>query len=115
MLGIGSTATITPAATGRVMITVSGDDTDNGTAAIEHIQLLYGTGTAPSNGAAQSGTAAGNSIQSKTTAGYPTPFSITWVATGLTLSTAYWIDLSIYNSAAGSTVVQDLSVTAVEF
>ena len=98
------------------MITVSGDTYTSGTTAIEHIQLLYGTGTAPSNGAAQSGAAAGAALQVKvSTTAYPMPFSITWVATGLTVSTAYWIDLSEYNSAASAATVEDLSVTAVEF
>jgi len=115
MLGIGSTATFTPNATGRVLITVYGDNNVS-TADIVKAQIYYGTGTAPSNGASATGTAIGTNLQMKNpTSGDDTPFSLTYIITGLTVGAAYWIDLGVSNTAGATLTMQDLSVTAVEF
>jgi hypothetical protein len=120
MAGIGSTAVITPNATGRLRITVNGDIYNSTATASNAVGLYGGAGTAPSNGAAASGyTALGNPVKGRGSAaivGYGLPFSLTWVVTGLTVGTAYWIDLGFdTGTAADAANLEDLSVTATEF
>jgi hypothetical protein len=119
MAGIGGAAAITPAATGRLLVTISGDAYPSTAATDVTIGLYYGTGGAPANGAAVTGTALGNAIKfrpSSLNAGNGIPFSLTFVAAGLTVSTAYWIDLALDTSAgADAANLENLSVTAVEF
>lgn len=120
MAGIGGTATITPAETGRIRVTVNGDAyTLTGNATVK-VGLYGGTGTAPSNGAAASGyTAIGNPVSATTSyhaAGQGFPFSLSWIVTGLTLSTAYWVDLGFdTTNASDSANLENLSVTIMEF
>lgn len=99
----GLAGSITPATTGNIVITISGTinaasatTVDNGVT----YQLSYGTGGAPTSNTALAGTQIGV-VQTYTSAVAPTavgdvnvPFSITYRVTGLTLSTAYWIDLA---------------------
>jgi hypothetical protein len=119
MAGVGGTATITPSATGRVLITASGD-CYTATAVVGIIVGLYhGTGGAPANGAAVTGTADGAAVHGRssgTTALVALPFSITWVVTGLTVGTPIWIDLAFdTQNVADAANLADLTMTAVEF
>jgi len=126
MAGVGGTATITPAATGRLRITVNGDVYPSTATTQEHIGLFGGTGTAPSAGAIQSsgcsgacGAVLGATIAYKpygVSAGMGLPFSLSWVVTGLATGTAYWIDLAFSTAtAADAANLENLSVTATEF
>lgn len=115
--GIGAVTStgFTPNATGRVLITVSGD-TNCSSSDIVKTQIYYGTGAPPAAGAAETGTALGSNVQTKsTTAAFPIPFTLTYIVTGLTLGTTYWVDLGVANTAGGTLTLQDLMVTAVEF
>lgn len=119
----GLAGTITPKTTGAVIITISGTVVDpSGTAAGNGIiyQLSYGTGSAPANAAALAGTQIGTtqSYTSPTTviaADTNVPFSTTAVVTGLTVGTAYWIDLAAKSVATVSSMgLANVSVTAIE-
>jgi hypothetical protein len=107
---------VTPAATGRLLIIVSGylgNDTA-GRGAV--VQIRYGTGGAPANGAAVAGTALG-SAQQMSYGSYGTmqvPFSVTGIATGLLLGTAVWIDISLASITGGNSTAVQVSVSAVE-
>lgn len=119
MAGVGGAATITPAATGRVLITASGDFY-TATAVVGVIVGLYhGTGGAPVNGAAVTGTADGAVVHGRssgTTTLLALPFSISWVVTGLTVGTPIWIDLAFdTQNVADAANLADLTLTAVEF
>ena len=79
-------------------------------------KLYYGTGSAPTNGAAVTSTQAG---KTRPTDSFPTgakrfPFGITTVISGLTLNTAYWFDLSLAiitdDSATSTTVFMSIQV-----
>lgn len=117
MQGIGTNMSITPLQTGRIHIVITGT-IFNATAIADGAiaALRYGTGTAPANGAAATGTAASNPVRyvAATTAG-KVPFALTAVVTGLTLGTAYWIDLTLGNITAGTATITDISATAIEF
>jgi hypothetical protein len=56
------------------------------------------------------------SVNESTTANTKQPFSVTAVVTGLTVGTAYWLDLSLAQVGAGGTAaVTNLSISAIEF
>lgn len=116
MMGLGSTATITPHLSGKVMITLSGD-ISNSVVGSSKVQIRYGTGTAPTNGAANTGTTLGGLVvDTVSVAGSSSPFSLQGVVTGLLNNgTTYWIDASLQSvGVAGVATIADLSATAVE-
>ena len=81
--------------------------------------IRYGTGTAPSNGAAQTGTGvAGNFVYEIPAAAVSNdtavPFSTTYIVPGLTVGTAYWIDLQAAYIGATGCRLQAANVTARE-
>lgn len=93
---MGLAGTITPTRSGRVLVTVYGvvqNDTNGGQCAI---RIRTGTGTAPTNGAALTGTAYGiQQTVTDPTANQPLAYSMTVAVTGLTLGVARWIDVSL--------------------
>jgi len=104
MLGLGSSsanaaATLTPTVTGDVLVIVSGNITTASTNQATY-QISYGTGAAPSNGAAETGTQV--CLAPNMTNTSPTPFSISCFVTGLTLSTAYWFDLAVSSGSSSN-------------
>lgn len=112
----GVAGSITPSVTGRVLFMVSGnmasDTTNDGCRA----QLSYGTGGAPSNGGALTGTQTGTIwIESQDLLGADkNGFSLqSWVTT-LTVGTTYWIDLAFSSVTAGTASLTDLTITALE-
>lgn len=117
MMGLGATCTITPLGT-RVRFVISGS-VNNGTAggSVKY-QLAYGTGTAPANAAAVSGTVFGSApVQMITSAGggaQSIPFTATGIATGLTPGVAYWFDIQLAAITTGTASVQSLSASAEE-
>lgn len=116
---MGLSATITPQFTGRVVVTVCGTLTNStGTAGNgAKAQIRYGTGAAPANGAALTGTAVGSTqsaILERATANDPYPFSLLTLVTGLSIGTPVWIDISLAAIAAGTGVASGLNVMAFE-
>lgn len=118
MMGIGSTCTITPEVSGEIQISLVGDLGTNATAGTTMVvQLRYGSGTAPVNGAAVTGTAAGSAVTlllTSYTSGDRYPFSCVGHVSGLTVGTAYWIDISLSASGGGTGTSQNLSMTVRE-
>lgn len=99
--GTGSTIKWTPSLSGKLLISwyanaFQANATDNTLAS-----MYYGTGTAPVDGAANSGTA----VTNKTRSVFPGSTSLsqfigeTAYVSGLTIGTAYWFDI---NYAAGT-------------
>lgn len=121
---MGLAGSITPTQSGKVMIIISGDAMANvcattGATGGAQVQIRYGTGTAPTNGAALTGTAVG--ALEKWVCSHATsrdPFSVNAVVTGLTVNTAYWIDLELIATQGTSTTTAnlfDISISAHEF
>jgi len=107
MMGLGaaaSPAVFTPTLTGIVRVTVVGVAGTNTGAVNYTMGGRYGTSTAPSNGAAVSGTAYGVgaadwSIRSPA-AGSGSAFALSEIITGLTPGTQYWFDIALDTSNA---------------
>jgi hypothetical protein len=120
----GLAGAVTPGSTGNVLITISGTinaasatTVNNGVA----YQISYGTGAAPTNNTSLTGTQIGI-VQKYTSAVAPTavgdvnvPFSVTYLVTGLTLGTAYWIDLAAESITTASDMgFVNIAIVAIE-
>ncbi len=116
--------TITPQATGRILVFVEGDMTGINTATVT-AQLSFGTGSAPANAAAVTGTQVGSQPTLTPITGIlTTPFTLFWVVTGLaipsiksdgttTAATPVWLDVAL-KSSSGAASVSNLSCVAIE-
>lgn len=113
---MGLAASLTPVVTGRMLVTVTGTILNaSGIGDGANVQLRTGIGTAPANGDALTGTARGGLVKyvSSTTAG-KVPFALSAIISGLTLSVAEWIDVSLAAVTGGTAAITDLSVAAME-
>jgi len=119
----GLAGLITPARSGNVLILISGTITaSNNTIAYGvQYQISYGTSTAPTSNSALAGTQVGtvqkyeNQSSGITAADVFIPFSTHAVVTGLTVGTAYWIDLAAESIGAVSDVgFSNVSITVIE-
>lgn len=114
MAGLGSTVSFTPVASGDVLIVFGFTiNNPNNTSNSNAGSLRYGTGTAPANGAALTGTqVAKQTFEAPTGGGQLSAFSpmtLTALVTGLTPGTTYWADLGL--TPSGGTL-DIFSVTA---
>jgi hypothetical protein len=116
MMGIGSTCKLTTVYSGRMRVFVQGGVAQSGSGSSgTGIQLRYGNGAAPANGAASTGISISSNPVFTTTAGQTAPFSVSGIATGLTVGTAYWIDIVVSNNAAQNSIANNMSCTLEEF
>lgn len=118
MCGLGvagvSAWTVTPKVTGTVLLLITGDQTTNATAQTITGQLSYGTGAAPANAAAVTGTQTGPQPAWVSLTGILTvPFSMAAIVTGLTIGTAYWLDLAL-KASAGTGQATNLHCVVIE-
>jgi hypothetical protein len=116
----GLAKSFTPTVGTRALIIVSGQATNNTGDAGFKYDLRYGTGAAPANAAALTGTQIGSTITgsavaSGSTNGVPImPFITHGVITGLTPGTAYWFDLGQYVVGSGTVTFSSINVTVIE-
>lgn len=112
---MGLAGSITPLVTGKVMIMLSGTYSNSGGAGDGcDIQLRHGTGAAPANGAAATGTAAGALKHYVVSAAADrADFSLNAFVSGLSLA-AHWIDVTLAATTGGTATIFDVSVSAVE-
>ncbi len=117
---LGLAGSITPTGTGAVMIVISGQAISSLSSRSPTIQIYYGTSTAPTNGAAVTGTAIGNvsgftdgSVSGIQSTRYP--FTCNAIVTGLTANTAYWIDLGAAEPTSGTVTITSVSISVFEF
>jgi hypothetical protein len=116
MMGLGSTAKLTPLATGKFLVSLCGD-MYHVTANMNVIaSLYYGTGTPPANAAATVGSFSNAQVQKGGTwpAATRVPFALSAVITGLALGTQVWFDISLLTSGAAGGAIENVSVTVVE-
>ena len=117
MMGLG--AVLTPQFSGRVFVCVNGNLT-NSTAAAGNgakVQIRFGTGTAPANGAALTGTAMGSiqtSVLERATANDLQTFCVLAIVTGLSLGTQIWLDISLAAVTAGTGLAKNINISAME-
>ncbi len=96
MLGMGATAVFVPKTTGRCVLTYQFAGSNSASAGGK-VNIYYGTGgaaSAPTSGAVTSGTSAGLTYSATLSVGFTASFAPSAIATGLTIGTSYWADLS---------------------
>lgn len=110
----GLAGAITPHTTGKIVIYVSGDVNNSISEDGVNINLRYGTGAAPANGEAGSGTTcAGPTRYIAAAAGNKESFSLQCVAS-VSNGTAYWIDIAFLAVTGGTATLGDVTVGAYE-
>lgn len=115
MSGLGTTCKLTPVYSGRIKFEFLGA-TRNTAANTTVYNAMWGTGTAPANGVAATGTAVGPTVASTSpTSTSATPFSAGGIITGLTPGTAYWFDISQATAGGGTSNLTNLTCNAMEF
>lgn len=115
MMGLG--ALFTPVKSGSVMVMITGSLTNNTASDGAKGQIRYGTGAAPANGAALTGTAVGNqprALNNASTAALVTPVAFIAIITGLTLGTQYWFDIGLAAITGGTATLTDVTVDVIE-
>jgi hypothetical protein len=122
MMGLAAGANptvLTPATTGRVKVTFCGTLGNLTAAGGADLWIAYGTGTAPANGAASTGTTMTTlpvtAFQYLTGANIEAPFCYIAEVGSLTLSTQYWFDVSLSAENFASAFVKVASVIIEEF
>jgi hypothetical protein len=110
---MGLALSLAPEVATGAWITADGQITNSANNGETDVVVCYGTGTAPANGAAQTGTIVGQPARYKSTAANDfVPFSLTSLITGLTSGTTYWIDLAVKAVGGGTARVMDLDFNA---
>lgn len=112
--GAGGGWSITPNSSGRVLLIASGLMTSGTTASTCTVQLSFGTGTAPANGAAAAGTQQGNQPAWVSLTGMlAVPFALSTIVQNLVLGTAAWFDIA-QKSSGGTLSLTLCELIAVE-
>ena len=117
MAGASSGVTrITPQVTGNIMIIITGMANNITIADGASIQIRYGTGNGPANGAGLTGTTVGvfKNFVASTAAGQQ-GFACCGYATGATLGTALYIDAGIKAVTGGTAIFNSVDFVAYEF
>jgi hypothetical protein len=111
----GLAGLITPTQSGKILVTVNGSLNNSAASGGCQAQIRWGTGSAPANAAALTGTAVGVNCQRTGAwgANVVTPYSITALITGLTIGTQIWIDIG-ESAVATGTANLTASITAME-
>lgn len=115
MMGLGTTCKITPVYSTRVHVTFYNGVANSTTGSNNRIKLFFGTGTAPVNGAAATGTQIANQrglVNAGISFLYTVPNGA--IVTGLTPGTAYWFDESA-GTDTGTITLSDISCSIDEF
>jgi hypothetical protein len=111
MCGLAKTLQVKQA--GVVLVTICGTVDNNNPAGSGTLQIAYGTGSAPSNGVAATGTAVGTLLTCPPINAYDN-FSSTVLITGLTVGTTYWFDLQQAAITAGTVTAASVNTIIVE-
>jgi hypothetical protein len=115
MMGLGSVCKITPGSTGVVQFSFYGAVTNSTTSDGWILGGSYGTGAAPANGVAGTGTIFGTPMQSNVAVGADvTPFAYSGVASGLAAGVPLWFDIRLNAVTAGTASVNFVTCTAQE-
>ncbi len=114
-LMMGLNVAFTPTTTGRVLVNLTGMLANNTIGDGASVQLRFGTGTAPINTAALTGTTVGvlkNMIAS--TAAGKQGVALSGIITGLTVGTAIWIDVGLKAVTGGTATLFDVDAVVIE-
>lgn len=116
---MGLAGAFTPQFSGRVLIFITGNLTNSTATAGDgaKAQITYGTGTAPVNGAALTGTAVGSiqsSVLERATASDFQTYSLVALVTGLTIGTAIWVDVRLAAIVGGTGLCKNNNIVVIE-
>lgn len=115
MAGLGTTCHITPVYSGRLRFEFQANAFNSTSGDITFAQARFGTGTAPTNGAAAAGTTVGSEIGFTSSSGsFQGELKVGGIVTGLTVGTAVWIDIG-YHANTGTANLTGVSCDAFEF
>jgi hypothetical protein len=123
MAGLQSgVSTLTPTATGRILVIVCGSAGGTGTVVEGVFQLHYGAGNGPAPGAAVTGTAVGALsaynvyVGSVTPQNVAVPFMTAAVISGLTVGSPYWIDIAVEGALGVTALARNttIAISAIE-
>jgi len=117
MMGLGGANTFTPLLSGRILIFVTGTEYNTAGGQGGVIQIRYGTGAAPANGAAPTGSVGGPIVTGQPDGAGHTetiPMASVVVVSGLTIGTTYWVDVTLASTGSGTTSLSDATITTVE-
>jgi hypothetical protein len=113
MMSVGGA--ITPVLSTRIWVSVSGQMANSTAGDGVTIDIRYGTGTAPINGAAVSGTLVGIAQTSTSiSALQKSGFCVAAPVAGLTVGTAYWFDVSVMAVTGGTASITGVTASAME-
>lgn len=112
---MGLACTFTPNHNGVALITVSGTIANSTAGQGVQYELRFGTGGAPANAAALTGSSGSNPVTWNPPGAPVTsaPFSTTGVATGLVAGTTYWLDLALAAFSANTATATNLTCAVV--
>lgn len=112
---MGLAGTVTPSFSGRVLIAITGMMGNGAIGDGASVQIRYGTGAAPANADALTGTTLGKlkNMVASTAAGIQ-GVALAYVVTGLTIGTAYWIDVGLKAVTGNTATIYDVDIVAVE-
>jgi hypothetical protein len=112
---MGLAGSITPNAGGNIEIRINGDFGNSIALSGGTLQIAYGTGAAPANGVAATGTVVGGVVKATSaTAAARVPFCLIGYVTGLAIGTAYWIDVQLAAVTSGNANIADVTVVVME-
>jgi len=112
---MGLAGSITPTRGTKIIIMASGQMANSTINDGATVDLRFGTGGAPTNGAAVTGTLVGIAQTSTSlVAASKSGFCVMGKVTGLSVGTAYWLDLSLLAVTGGTATVTGVSLTAFE-
>lgn len=116
MMGSGSTLVFTPRQSGNVRIQCDFMAANSVSGSGFRANLYRGTGTAPANGDAVTGTQTGGAkVYTASANGAQTFMSLNAVATGLTLATQYWFDFAVRAVTSGTASMITVSCIINEY
>lgn len=111
----GLAGAITPAKSGNIIIFAWGAMANNTASRGAFAQIRYGTGAAPANGVALTGTYPGFfAFHDVAAANLTVPFCLMVIVTGLSVGTAYWLDLGQGARTSGTANLFGVSIGAFE-
>jgi hypothetical protein len=114
-LGLGTSCHITPVYSSRIHVQFIGGAFNVTSGDVWQLQAAFGTGVAPSNNVAKTGTTIGVTVDGTSAAASAIgAFTAGGIVTGLTPGTAYWLDLQALVNA-GTLGINSVSCTAFEF
>lgn len=116
MMGLGSTMFITPNKSGRVLFLFNGQYSNGTNGKGGSTYCYYGTGTAPANQAALTGTQFNQQLVLDAVQGASSgyPFMQNGIVVGLAIGTKYWFDTGMNATGANSNLA-DLYCQLIEF